>query len=177
MRLVLSIIFTVLWLCPVAFAQESIDAFGHKIAYSMPDSSIWHIVQNSNPNNGNKGVLMFKREPILDSQKRSIEPIMAIVYESVPDSIEAIEYSAALIGNKPFRIKHELLGGYPDYSSDMHSAVFRGEYLRDSEKHIVLIGYILSEHVGVEIIADATDEVFSKTEADMAAFIKSVVVK
>jgi len=59
----------------------------------------------------------------------------------------------------------------------MHSVVFKGEYVRDSVKHTVFVGYIVYEQVGVEIITDATEEIFSKTKSEMAVFIKSVNVQ
>jgi len=177
MKLVISVLITIFWSCPIILAQESMDAFGHKIVYSKPETSIWHMIQNSEPSTGNKGVLMFKREPILDSKKRPIEPIMAIIYERVPASIDVIEYSVSMLLTKPYQINRELLGGYPDHSSDMHAVVFKGEYVRDSVKHTVFLGYIVYEQIGIEIIADATEEVFGKTKSDMAAFLKSVNIK
>ena len=66
------------------------------------------------------------------------------------------------------------LGGFPDFSSDKHSVVFKGNYVRENTEHKILLGYILYNKIGIEIICDATDETFSKVESDFNKIIKSL---
>jgi hypothetical protein len=87
------------------------------------------------------------------------------------------EYSASILEDKPFTIERTLLGGYPQYSNDKHSVVFKGTYLREGVKHVVILGYIFHNDVGIEIIGDATLSVFNLVENDINQFVKSVYLK
>jgi len=158
-------------------SQYKINEFNSKINFNTLDSVDWVLTSNQLPSSNSRGVLMFKHIPIIDSLERPIEPVIAILYESIIDSIDVIEYSISLLGQKPYKLKYELLGGYPDYSSDKYSVIFKGEYLREDVKHLVLLGYILSENIGIEIIGDATEEIFPKVESDINYFLKSVNIK
>jgi hypothetical protein len=157
--------------------QYRINEFIPKIRFKTLDSSEWILTTDELPTNNSRGVLMFKHNSIIDSFGRPVEPVIAILYENIKDSIDVIEYSIGLLGQKPFKIKHELLGGYPELSSDKYSIVFRGEYLRENVKHLVMIGYILSGNIGIEIIGDATEEIYPKVESDLKDFLKSVNIK
>jgi len=161
----------------IANSQLTINFDGKKILYSSPDSSSWKLIKEVNPSVGLKGVRMFKHRIMVDSRGRFIEPIIGLLFEKVLDSIDVIEYSIGVLGIKPYTIEKELLGGYPDYSSDKHSVVFRGKYVNLGVHHDVLLCYIFQNNVGIEIIADATDEVFGRVESEMKAFIKSVNIK
>ena len=69
-----------------------------------------------------------------------------------------------------------LLGGFPDYSSDVNSIVYRATYLRAEVEHKTILGYILGKNIAIEIITDATTEVYPMVEEDFITFIKSVKV-
>jgi hypothetical protein len=159
------------------FSQTVINFDGKKIIYSTPDSSSWKLIKEVDPSDGSKGARMFKHRMMVDSKGRFIEPIIGLVFEKVLDSIDVIEYSVGVLGHKPYTIERELLGGYPDHSSDKHSVVFRGDYSNRGVHHKVLLGYIFHNNIGIEIIADATKDVFRRVESEMKAFIKSVNIK
>ncbi|MCC5936173.1 MAG: hypothetical protein JJU34_02720 [Lunatimonas sp.] len=129
------------------------------------------------PEVGKKGIVMFKHTPIIDSQNRPVEPIMAILYEQLNDTLDVVEYSASLIGTKGYNLKWDLLGGYPDFSKDPQSAIFKGTYERSSIEHTVLIGYIKRNNFGVEIICDTTSEILPELDNEMSNFIKSFIIK
>jgi hypothetical protein len=67
--------------------------------------------------------------------------------------------------------------GYPEYSSDKHSVVFKAKYNKADSLHKVYICYILYKSIGVVILADSSEDVFEQVDADMRAFIKSVVIQ
>ena len=123
-----------------------------------------------------KGAMIFKHKPINDSQNRPVEPIIVLVYEKVDEKIDVIEYSVSVLAEKPYKINRELLGGYPNSSSDKHSVVFKGNYEREGVKHRAILGYLLYNSIGIEIIGDATDEVFPKIESDIMIFLRSVKI-
>jgi hypothetical protein len=155
-------------------SQEQIIKFNPKIAFSKPDQNSWRVVSYEAPNEGNKGILMYKHLPILDSLGYSIEPVLAVLYENINEKVDVIEYSVSTLASKPYDIQRKLLGGYPAYSQDKHSVVFKGYYEREGIKHTVLLGYILYKKVGIEIIGDATSDVFNLVEKDFSIFLKSV---
>jgi len=160
----------------LVFAQTNIYKFSSKITFTKP-SEVWKLSQDDAATDGGKGMLVYKHTAIKDSKGRSIEPVIAIMYENIPDPTDVTAYSVGVLGKKPFTVNHKLLGGFPDYSSDHHSVVYSGDYTRGGVKHKVLLGYIAYKHVGIEVVCDATDEIFAKVKADMSAFIKSVSVK
>ena len=168
-------------LCLMVFlfvkGQYRINEFSSKIQFKCLDTTEWIIITDQSPRLNSKGVLMFKHIPIKDSIGRRVEPVIALVYEKVIDSLDVIEYSVGIIGTKPFKVKYELLGGFPDFSLDRFSVVYKGEYLRENIKHLVMLGYILNENIGIEIIGDSTEEIFPKVEYDIKNFIKSVKIK
>ena len=172
---------TALFFCVsvMIFAQHKeaggflINDFIENVEINVPDVESWNLITDSGPKQGSKGLLMFKRKPILDSMNRQVEPVMAILYEQNPEAKDAIEYSVGLIGTKNFKLKWQLLGGFPEYSLDKHSVVFEGTYYRDSIEHSVLIAYILCNNVGVEIICDSTTEIYPQVEKEMSEFIKA----
>ncbi len=161
----------------IGYSQDQIKFFSDKIEYSLPDQTLWKIIKDEAPTNEKKVILMLKHLPFKDSSGNSIEPILAIVYEKVSQHLDVIEYSISILSEKPYNIQRNILGGYPQYSKDKHSIVFKGNYERDGVKHVVLLGYILNDNIGIEIIGDATANIFNLVEKDFIVFIKSVFIK
>jgi hypothetical protein len=156
------------------FSQNQLSS---KIVFVKPDTTAWKLINDDFLKEKMRGALVFKHKPIIDSKGRQIEPIIALVYESVNEKIDVIEYSINVLANKPYKINRNLLGGFPDFSSDKHSVVFKGDYIREGVKHEVYLGYILFNKIGIEIIGDGTEDIFSKVEIDIKKFVKSVYIK
>src|SRR5437870_5632565 len=83
-----------------SFSQNIIKNVSPNISYDKP-GTFWVLFQDSKPESNNKGAIMYKHSPILDSSNSPVEPVFAIVYENIRDSIDAIEYSVNGIGSKP----------------------------------------------------------------------------
>jgi hypothetical protein len=163
----------------VALGQTAIEAFGTKILFKIPDEKVWTLVQEATPSEKSKGIRIFKCAPIIGTKGLPVEPVLALFFEQVTESIDTIVYSANGLMSKQqtFKLKWNLLGTYPEYSSDQHSVVYKAEYTRSGFIHKVYLCYILYRNIGVEIIADSTDDVFDQVDADMRAFIKSIVIQ
>ena len=159
------------------WGQTTIDAFGSKISFISPNEKVWKLTQKIEPSKSSKGLRMFKHEKIIGTVSLPVEPVIALIFEQVIEPIDTIEYSVNRLSNKPYKLKWDLLGGYPDYSSDKHSAVFKFEYTRSGILHKGYLCYILFKNVGLEIIADSTFDVFEKVAPDMRVFIKSVTIQ
>lgn len=145
--------------------------------YTAPDKTVWKTYRDEINPNKSKGVLIYQHVPITDSKGRTIEPVIAFIYERQNSIVDPVKYAEAALAKKQFNPKYTRQGGYPQYSSDKHSAVYAGEYTRDGIKHKVVLGYICCNSIGIEIVCDATDEVFKNVEADMTAFLRSVKVR
>ena len=99
--------------------------------------------------------------------------LLLYVYESVSDSIDAVEYSVDNIGTKPYQLNYNLLGGYPEHSGDKQSVVFDAKYVRGETEHSVILTYITHNNFGIEIICDSTTEAFPIVEEQMRTFVKN----
>src|SRR5690348_4074225 len=101
----------------LVFAQTNINKFSSKITFTKPGAG-WTLAQDDAAGaESGKGVLLYKHTAIKDSKGRSIEPVVAIMYENIPDPTDVAQYSLDIMGKKQFTINHKLLGGFPDYSS------------------------------------------------------------
>ena len=162
----------------MGFSQTNIYRFNPKISFDKPDTSVWILNMDKLPDKESKGLISYLRKPVYDSLGRSIRPMMAIVFENLKDSIDAVAYSANYwFGNNPYHVKYNLLGGYPDYSSDRFAVMFDGVYYRSGVKHKVMMGFIVRYKIGIQIICDSVDDVFLQVESDMKKFIKSVHIE
>jgi hypothetical protein len=159
------------------FCQLNLGKFSSRIVMVAPDKLSWTKVRDDLSADNSKGVLMFKHQAFTDSKGRTIEPVIALTYQKTGLQMTTKEYSTMSLAGKQFKPTHELLGGYPEYSSDGHSLVYNVTYVRDDIKHSVIIGYICFKGIGVEIVGDATEEIFPKVKSDIMMFLKSVRVK
>jgi hypothetical protein len=156
--------------------QSNREAFGSRIYFTPPAMPQWQTVQDSDPREGMKGIIIYKHIPILDQLSRRIEPVMALLYEQVPDSMDVIVYFLNKLGEKPYRVERDSLYAYPDRTSHPNSFSVRGHYSRSDITHTVYLAYFREGRLGVEIVADAAEEVFPIVEEEMRAFIKSVTI-
>ncbi len=162
-----------------AWAQTTIDAFGSRIFFTKPDEKVWSLVKEADPGEGIKGIRVFKHAKITGDKGVSTEPVISLIYEEVPKSMNAAAYAMKGIEDieKTLKITWSLLGGYPDYSSDQHSVVYKARYIKSGVPHRVYLCYILYNNTGVVIIADSAEDVLKQVDEDMLDFIKSVVIR
>lgn len=156
------------------FAQFKLNEWIDQIKFEVPDTNNWIQISKFPAQKFLKGSIKFKHKPIVDSLGRPIEPVIALLYENSPDTIDLIVYSINTLANKPFKLNYKFLGGYPEYSSEKISVVYEGKYINSGEKHRLNIGYILHNDIVIEIICDATDGVYNEVEKEFKEFIKSV---
>ena len=175
-------LFTLLFLVSSNFASAQtavINAFDSSIIFTNPNEKIWTLVKEADPGEDTKGVRVFKHTKITGDKGASTEPVISLIFEQVPISMNAALYAMEGLEDikKSLKITWNLLGGYPDYSSDRHSVVYKARYKRSGVPHRVYICYILYNNTGVVVIADSSKDVFEQVDDDMRAFIKSVVIQ
>ncbi len=158
-----------------AHALESFTAFGSTIDYARPDPAKWNLVRNGIDEKSKKYLVMFDHTPIKDPQGRSIKPVIAIVCEEVPDSVDVIRYSIAKRAHTPFKVNKMM--SHHDGSFQYRNAVgYEGEYTR-KVKHKVFVAHMRHGSTGLQVICDSTAGVYDKVEADMRSFLRSITFK
>jgi hypothetical protein len=157
-----------------AISQTNFNKFSPKISFTPPDISAWTCIRDDIAPDKSKGVLVYKHTAIIDSKGRSIVPGLIVNYEIVRNKLDAKQYSVKALYDKKYKPNRKYIGGFPVFSSDKHSAVYMGDYTMDKIKHTVVLGYFCYESIGLEVVGDATEEVFHKVQTDMMEFIKSV---
>lgn len=170
-----SIFILCVFLCSLASAQELVyfQAFGSNVYFEPPDTSKWDLEQNMIDTLSSKHVLMFKRKPILDTKGREVEPVMAIIAESVKDSSDVIAYSAWKRMQTPFEVKKVL--AYDSVLFSHRNVIgYEGQYEREDVTHMVFVIHMRERVLGLQVICDSSDEIFPQVENDMRRFIRSI---
>jgi hypothetical protein len=154
-------------------SRSCISAFGTNIVYDPPDSTTWSLTQSSIDEHKKLGVVVYKRVPINDDDGVPIRPVLAIIFERLPDTTDAVSFSISKrISSSPrWKVRNATA---PD-STEYPSAVFyEGEYDLQGVKHVIVVAHATHALVGVQVIADATDGVYSKVENEMKRFVHSI---
>ncbi len=116
---------------------------------------------------------MFKRLPLKDSLGQNVETVMSIVIQHVLDSSDVIMYSIEKRGQVPFQVV-KVLAYDTTYYSYRNVIGYEGTYMRGKIIHKIFVIHMRGASVGLQIICDSTDQVYSQVEADMRRFIKSI---
>lgn len=159
----------------VGHADESFTAFGSTIGYGRPDSAKWNLVHNGMDEKSKAYLVVFEHTPIKDAEGHDIKPVIAIVCESVPETLDVIQYSISKRAHTPFEVtkmvKHQ------DGSFEHRNSVgYEGTY-RKGVEHKVLVAHMRHGSVGLQAICDSTDGVYGQVEADMRSFLRSITFK
>lgn len=160
----------------MAGAQESFTAHGSTVNFTRPDAANWKVVHDGIDARSNKYLVMYQRSPIKDAEGRDIEPVIAIICESVPDSSDVIMYSIAKRTQTAFNV-NKLLTWQDGSLTYKNSVGFDGDYKKGSVIHKVLIAHMRHGAAGLQVICDSTDGVYDKVETDMRNFLKSITFK
>jgi hypothetical protein len=155
-----------------AHAQDSFTAYGSTVKFTSPDPAKWKLTRNGMDEKTKKYVVMFEHNPIQDAEGRAISPVIAIIAESVPDSLDLIHYSTQLRGHTPYKV-NKMISHQDGSLAHKNSVGYEGEYER-GVVHRILIGHLRHGAVGVQVICDSTDGVYDKVEAEMRNVLRSV---
>ncbi|MFZ5868710.1 MAG: hypothetical protein ACOYXY_22725 [Thermodesulfobacteriota bacterium] len=159
----------------VAQAEEAFTAFGSTVVFVSPDPSKWNLVHNGMVKDSKGHLLMFECNPIKDAEGRNVRPVIAIICEQVPDSLDVIKYSIWKRTQIPLDVKKVMT--YQDGSLTYRNSVgYEGEYVK-GVVHKVFVAHMRHKQVGLQVICDSTDGVYDKVEADMRDFLRSITFK
>ena len=157
-----------------SFAQDLayIEVFGSKIYFEPPDTSKWEMSDNS-AQSETMHLLQFIHAPIADSEGHEIRPVIAIIAEKVTDSVDVVTYSIAKRLKVSFKVVKVLTP--QDSCFDFQNAIgYEGTYDSHGVLHRVIIAHMRHAEVGLQVICDSTDGVYSSVVHEMRRFIKSI---
>ena len=175
MRLFAAFVSVFLLIVFPAHAQNSFTAYGSTVKFTSPDPAKWELTRNEMDEKSKKYLVMFEHHPIQDAEGRAIRPVIAIIAESVPDSLDVIQFSIRLRGHTPFQV-NKMVSQQDGSLTHKNSVGYEAEYER-GVLHKILIGHLRHGAVGVQVICDSTDGVYDKVEADMRNFLRSVTLR
>jgi hypothetical protein len=176
MKTLVAVVFAFFHFVCVAGAKESFTAHGSTVNFSRPDPANWKVVSDGIDARSNKHLLMYKHIPIKDAEGRYIEPVIAIICESVPDSSDVIMYSIAKRTQTAFNVS-KLMTWQDGSLTYKNSVGFDGDYKKGSVIHKVLVAHMRHAAAGLQVICDSTDGVYDKVEKDMRDFLSSITFK
>lgn len=147
-----------------------------KLVFTNPNPKVWKLDDRSAA--PTMGMIMFKRDPIMNPEGIPIWPVLAVVYEDLPkdSKMDVIEYSLFKRQQLPFDVDRVLT---PD-SGDLtyrNAIGYEGHQDQHGRTHKLLIAHMLFDHQGIVVIGDATADVYDKVAGEMKAFLKSVDAK
>jgi len=170
------LIITITLITTNAQAEKELKIIDATIVFEEPDPKIWKLVSQDYNKEKGIGQIMYKRVPIIDSQGFQIEPVMAIVYEKLPNKPDLVMYSLQLRMRVPFSV--DKMFTHQDGSITYPNSLgYEGHRDQHGKKHNLLITHMIYDNVGIQFIGDSTADVYSQVEGDMRKFIKSIKFK
>lgn len=149
-------------------AEQNISAFGKVVSFEPP-SAEWK--KSDEQSTSTKGMLMFKRSPIKDSNGLSVQPVLSIVYEVTPSSVKNIDdYVKYAREKSQYKVETAI-------QLENGTVVFFCSYSASGVAHSLTIGHLYSSGFGVQVISDTTVSLLSQLNEEQKAFISSVKIK
>lgn len=157
-------------------AQENLIAFGVKIMYKNLNTEKWKKDRSESSALRNSGMISYKHVPIRDSVGRTIEPMIAIIYEKLPsDSIDLILFSAQKRMNTRFEV--DQVFSRENFNLKCKNTVGYYGHYEKGVVHKVIVAHMVFKDVGLQIICDSTEEVYDQVNEDMERFVSSVDIQ
>lgn len=152
---------------------ESVDGFGVTLTYERPDKVTWHTFQKRQDDSLGVGTVSFRSLPVVDDKGRAYQPVVAIIYERLADSMSVESFADSK--QEGSRMKWTLLRSYPPGEGGYKNAsFFDGEYEFGGELHTIIVGYMVYGRMGVQVIGDCPAHIFSQVEDDMRRCVHSI---
>jgi hypothetical protein len=146
---------------------------GTQVTFQLPNAE-WTLADTMETESGLR-VFSYKRTPILDKDSTSIIPNIAFLVEQVDTGTDIVVYSMQKRIAMPFEVDKV-------YSHDDSNAIIRhpyaigykGHYTQKGLEHTIYIVHLIDENWGVQIICDATSDVFPKCDSEFLKFLRSI---
>ena len=134
---------------------------------------------------GKRILYSSKRASITDKVGGKVIPNIGIILESIPESIDLETFSAALLGDlqgasiqdmQPLRILNNYhFGGADRIIPSKNMLGYKATYKDESSiVHSVYVIYIVSNNCGIQVIFDATAELFPECSSEFLKIIRTI---
>ncbi len=168
----------------LCFAIQSVIAteikiFDVTLSYDAPDENMWNLPSEKFDVSRNVGSIIYTRDSIIDDDGNPIAPVIAIIYEKLDsDSIDAILYSLNVRMRPGLSFKIDSIHAATDFNMKyLNGVVYDAYYIKGGYKHEVFVVHMVKDTIGIQIICDSTESIYSKVMNDMLKFIRSVDFK
>ena len=168
----LAAIFFFLFLYGELYATDSVYVFKEAhIKLNIPNSH-WHL-QPREEKNGFI-IYVFKRDPIKDSSNRNIIANAAVVIEKIDPQTDVVTYSINKRAAGAFRVI-EMFTHEDGKITYLNAVGYKGSYIdKNTLSHTVYVVHAVDKDKGLQIILDATTEVFPELDAEFSQILKSI---
>jgi hypothetical protein len=146
---------------------------GTQIAFQLSNAE-WALADTMETESGMR-VYAYKRTPILDKDSTSIIPNIAFLVEKVDTGADIIEYSMQKRSAMAFDV--EKVFNYLDNDPIIHhryAVGYKGHYAQQGLEHTIYVVHLIDENWGMQIICDATTDVFPQCEPEFLKFLRSI---
>jgi hypothetical protein len=135
-------------------------------------SEKWDLKPASHQKKFSRDMYIFTREAIADSQGRPIVPAFSLVKEKVIGNLDAVRYSIACRSTADFKVEEVFI--HSSGRINLKNAIaYKGKYSDSLGEHTMYVVHAVEKGVGLQIILDATSEVFSSVEPEFNQILKS----
>ena len=142
-----------------------------KIKIDLPNES-WFLADKQEDNG--MTIYFFKREPIEDPEGRQIIPNIAVIIEDVEKDTDAVAYSAL----KRSRVNFEVSEVFTHEKGPIrfqNAVGYKGKYVdKGGLDHTIYVVHGINGNKGLQVICDATTNIFDKMEDEFLIALKSV---
>lgn len=145
-----------------------------KISFQLPNEK-WEL-KSKHETNGFK-VYIYKREPIIDKDNRSIIPNIGFLIEDInDDSLDVVNFSIIKRSATPFEVKEVFIHG--DKRLDFENAIaYKAIYKDKIGDHTIFVVHLINNKKGVQIIMDVLTVVFPEIEKEFLIALKSLKIE
>ena len=134
-------------------AQETINEA--KLEFELPNEH-WNFTVRQV--HGNKIVYTYKRDFILDSSNRKIDPQISFIIEPVDSTIDIIQYSIFQRSKVPFKVVKVF--NHEDGTMKFKYGIgYQGKYEDRGLEHRIYVVHGIYNSMGITLIMDTTEEI------------------
>jgi hypothetical protein len=147
-----------------------------RFSFELP-SEKWKLFEKQESKDSRTPTMyMYKREALLDSQSRNVEPVIGVIFETILRDIDVVVYSAnRRRGWNLLKLKLEKGFTHEDGLIRLKRAIgWVAKYERAGVEHTVKIVYAKDGEIGLQVIMDVTTDLFSAVESEFDYTLKSL---
>lgn len=170
-KAILSVVIAVLF-CNSTYSQQIIREAG--ISFKLNDS-LWKRNTSQNDNTKTATVYHYTRIPIETPDGKKVIPTIAVVIETVQDSMDVMVFATIKKSKTPFDVE-EMFTSANGLMQYQKAIGYRGGYTdRTGTRHTIMIIYLINKNKGVQMVMDIPRELYDEYKGEFEEVIRSIV--